>query len=89
MNRVDDYKQDDERGIGRWRPEQIAQRRTWDRLSDPGLTVPRLNQVRLGVINGTTVTQINPLDTGDGVDSDVVLSPTLGTWGQVIPAGRY
>ena len=73
--------------VGRFRPQQLSVRETWGKIPDQAnqaALIHTMNQVRTAA---TTVTYINPLDPGDGTDTNWY-EPDEHTWGTTVPAGR-
>lgn len=71
--------------VGRFRPEQIAQRSTWGKIPDQDKVFASMHVVHVTPANGSTECRVNPVDPGDGFYVDPGDS---SSWGTVVPAGR-
>jgi hypothetical protein len=60
--------------VGKFRPEQIAQRTTWRRVPDEQTAIAAMHVIHVVPHNGSTITALNPLDPGTvadgGADAD-------------------
>lgn len=60
--------------VGKFRPEQIAQRTTWSRVPDEQTALAAMHVIHVVPANGSTIAVMNPLDPGTivdgGADSD-------------------
>lgn len=75
--------------VGRFRPEQIAQRATWGVVPDDQMRTAAMHAVHVVPANGSTVTEVNPLDPGTVDDADPALwLDTPHGYGYVSKAGR-
>lgn len=75
--------------VGKFREEQIVHRSTWAKIHDPGTTVGPVTTVRVAMFNGTTQTQVNPVDIGSGVDAGSLLdSDAFDDYGPIRQTGR-
>lgn len=54
--------------VGRFRPQQLAQIKTWAGVQDSRTTEAALRYIRVSPKGSSTITQINPLDPGDAAD---------------------
>lgn len=52
--------------VGKFRPEQIATQKTWDRVPDGDTTFAAMHVIHVVPKDNTTVTRVNPVDPGDG-----------------------
>ena len=59
--------------VGRFRPEQIATRSTWNVVPDDQARTAAMHAVHIVPANGSTVTEVNPLDPGTTEDADPAL----------------
>lgn len=69
--------------VGRFRTKQIAQQKTWAVIPDEFTTIAAMHIVHVVPSNGSTETQVNPVDPGDGFH---LIIPTSDA--PVIPAMR-
>lgn len=56
--------------VGRLRPEQIATRSTWARVPDNETRTAAMHAIHIVPANGSTITEVNPLDPGTTEDAD-------------------
>lgn len=56
--------------VGRFRPEQIAQRSTWGVVRDDERRTTAMHVIHIVPANGSTITEVNPLDPGTTEDAD-------------------
>jgi len=69
----------------KFRDDQVATRATWDKVPDPNSQLALVHTITQMRKDATTVTEVNPLDPGDGG-----WHPHPDTApGTVISAGRY
>ena len=73
--------------VGRLTLQQIAQISTWATVPDQSVQAAAMHQIRQVPANFSTTTYVNPMDPGDGPDTDWHDNPDKA-WGTVIPAGR-
>jgi hypothetical protein len=69
--------------VGRFRPEQIAQQKTWTKIPEEQRVNASLHVIHMIPSNGSTITHINPVDPGDEAYYHIPASPD-----RVIGAGR-
>ena len=69
--------------MGRFRPEQIAQQKTWTVVPENERMVAAMHVIHVVPSNGSTETIVNPTDPQD--DSYAIIPGANGT---LVPAGR-
>jgi hypothetical protein len=52
--------------VGRFRPEQIAQQKTWTKIPEDQRVFADMHVVHVQAENQSTTTYVNPCDPGDG-----------------------
>lgn len=71
--------------VGKFRPDQIANRATWDSVPDAPAQAAQMHYLAMVRKAATTETFINPLDPGDTVAD---WSNPPADWGRLAPIGR-
>lgn len=62
-------------------PEQIASRRSWSRVPDENTAVAAMSIIHVRPLNGSTITELNPLDIGTVADRKADEDNDLGGLG--------
>ena len=75
--------------VGRFRPEQLAQIKTWGRVQDSQTTEAALRYIRIIPQGSSTITQINPLDPGDADDEYVRDVPGTDPFDWTVWSGNH
>ena len=77
---------------GKLKPAQIIDKSSWTTVPDNQTALSAVHKVTMRPYNGSTITRVNPLDPGDGADTNwhepTDMQSDPGYWGAVIPAGR-